>query len=95
MESPTSTNISIWILVRSYVSVPLQLRKAVSHLIAYTPRNKLEFHKIFEELVQLQRETADALSRFIFDEKYNFMFLDCSTGQIYKKFDLIKVKDAT
>ncbi len=25
---------SIWILVQSYISVPLQLRKAVSHLIA-------------------------------------------------------------
>ena len=43
---------SIWILVQSYVSVPLQLRKAVSHLIAYKPRNKVEFtQKIFEELV--------------------------------------------
>jgi len=67
---------SIWNLVQSYISVPLQLRKAVSHLIAYKPRNKVEFHKIFEELVQLPRETADALSRFIFDETYNFMFLD-------------------
>ena len=86
---------SIWILVQSYVSVPLQLRKAVSHLIAYRARNKIEFHLIFSELVQLAKETADALSRFIFDEKYNFMFLDCSTGQIYKKFDLIKVNDAT
>jgi hypothetical protein len=52
-------------------------------------------HKIFEELVQLPRETADALSRFIFDEKYNFIFLNCSTGQVNQKFDLIKVNDAT
>jgi hypothetical protein len=51
---------SIWILVKSYISVPLQLRKAVSHIIAYKARNKIEFHKIFEELVQLPRE----ISRF-------------------------------
>ena len=82
---------SIWILVQSYVSVPLQIRKAVSHLMAYKPRNKIEFHKIFDELVQLPRETANDLNRFIFDIKYNFMFLDCSTGEIYKKFDLIRV----
>ncbi len=67
----------------------------MSHLISYKPRNKVKMHKIFEELVQLPRETADALSRFIFDEKHDFMFLDCSTGQIYKFFDLIKVNDAT
>jgi hypothetical protein len=48
--------------------------------VRYTFRNKVEMHKIFEELVHLPRETADALSRFIFDEKYNFMFLDCSTA---------------
>ena len=82
---------SIWILVQSYVSVPLQLRKAVSHLIAYKPRNKVEFHKIFEELIQLPKETAEDLMRFIFDKKYTFMFADCSTGELYKKFDLIKV----
>ena len=76
-----------------YISVPLQIRKCVSHLIAYKPRNKVEIDKIFEELVQLPRETADALSRFVFDKKYNFIVLDCSTGQIYKNIDLIKVND--
>ena len=82
---------SIWILVQSYVSVPLQLRKAVSHLITYKPRNKVEFHKIFEELIQLPKETAEDLMRFIFDKKYNFMFADCGAGEIYKKFDLVRV----
>jgi hypothetical protein len=76
---------SIWIILQSYISVPLQVRKAVSHLIAYKPRNKVKFHKIFEELAQLPRETADALSRFIFDAKYNYMLLDCSTDQILKE----------
>ena len=82
---------SIWVLVQSYVSVPLQIRKAVSHLITYKPRNKVEFHKIFEELIQLPKETAEDLLRFIFDKKYTFMFADCSSGDIYKKFDLINV----
>jgi hypothetical protein len=50
---------SIWILVQSYVSVPLQLRKVVSRLIAYKVRNKVEFQKVFEELVQLAKENAE------------------------------------
>lgn len=82
---------SIWILVQSYVSVPLQLRKAVSHLITYKPRNKLEFHKIFEELIQIPKETAEELFRFVFDRKYAFMYADCGTGDVYKKFDLISL----
>ena len=79
---------SIWILVQSYISVPLQLRKAVRHVVAHKPRNKIEFHEIFEALVQLPREIAYSLSRFIFDVKYNFMFLDCTIGEIYKKLIL-------
>ena len=63
-------HVSIWILMQSYVSVPLQLRKAVTHLIVYKPRNKVEFHTIFEDLVQHTKETAENLMRFIFDAKY-------------------------
>jgi hypothetical protein len=83
---------SIWILVQSYISVPLQIRKCVTHFIVYQPR-RVEFHIFFEEIVELPREAADALRRFIFDAKFNFMFLDCSTGQIYKKFYLSKSND--
>ena len=82
---------SIWILVQSYISAPLQIRKAVSHIIAYKPRTNIEFHKIFEELVQLPRDIADSLSRFIFDVKYNFTFLDCTSGEIYKKIEFHKI----
>ena len=82
---------SIWILVQSLVSVPLQLRKNVSHLITFKPRNKLEFHKIFEELIQLPKETAEDLLRFIFDKKYAFMFANCTSGDVYKKFDRINL----
>jgi hypothetical protein len=89
--SHPNLRISIWILVLSYVSVPLQLRKAMNNLIPNTPRNKIEFHKIFKELVQLAKETMENLMRLIFDAKYKFMFLDCTSGHIYQNFDLIKV----
>ena len=84
---------SIWIMVQSYISVPLQLRKAVSHLVTYKPRNKIEFLKIFEELIQLPKETAEDLMRYVFDERYTFLFADCTTGEVYKKFDLIKINE--
>ena len=53
----------------------------------------MEFHKSFEKLVQLSKETAEDLMRLIFDAKYKFMFLDCTTGQIYQSFDLVKVNN--
>jgi len=79
---------SIWILILSFISVPIQLRKADSYITPYKPRNKVEIHNIFEELVQLTTEIANSLSRFIFDVKYNIMILDCTSGEIYKKLTL-------
>ena len=42
--------ISIWILVQSYISVPLQLRKAVSHIIEYKPRGKKSSFKRYSRI---------------------------------------------
>jgi Cdc6-like AAA superfamily ATPase len=84
---------SVWIMLQSYISAPLQLRKAVSHLVTYKPRNKLEFLKIFEELIQLPKETAEDLMRYVYDKKYAFLFADCSTGEVFKNFDLIRIND--
>ncbi len=93
MESPSSTDINMYpsaIVCFRSVATP-EGREPLDSL--QTKKQGGVHTKIFEELVQLPRETADALSRFIFDAKYNFMFLDCSTGQIYNFFDLIKVND--
>ena len=55
----------------------------MSHLIAYKPRNNVKFQKTFEELVQFSKETVEDLMRFIFDAKYKFLFLECTSGQLY------------
>ena len=62
-------------------------------MVTYKPRNKIEFLKIFEELIQLPKETAEDLMRYVFDERYTFLFADCTTGEVYKKFDLININE--
>ena len=87
--------LSIMVLIQSYNAMPLDIRKTISHFVAYKPRNKKEFTAIFEELIFLDKDTADKLQRYVFDAPYSFMFCDVNTNSIYKKFDLIQIKDGS
>ena len=42
----------------------------------------------------MDRELGEALTRFVFDAPYQFLFADVNTNQPKKKIDLIIVKDA-
>jgi hypothetical protein len=79
--------LSIIILVLSYNAMPLGIRKTLSHLFMYKPRNKKGATSIFEELIALPREEAEDVMRFVFDRPYAFMFADTGTGELYKNFD--------
>ncbi len=85
--------LSIICLVQSYNSLPLPIRKTISHLACYKPRNKKEMSAIWEELVFLDKETGEALQRFVFDKPYSFLFACADTNELYKKFDRILIKD--
>ena len=84
--------LSIMILVQSYNAMPLAIRKTISHFVAYKPRNKAEFRAIFEELIFLDRDTGEALQRFVFDRPYAFLYAVSETNDLYKNFDRIRVR---
>ena len=83
--------LSIWILSQTYNSLPLAIRKTISHLVMFKPRNKKEYQNIFEELLFIDRDIGDKLQGFIYDKPYSFMFSDIDTGEIFKNFDLVKI----
>jgi hypothetical protein len=85
--------LSIICLVQSYNALPLPIRKTISHLACYRPRNKKEMTAIWEELIFLDKETGEALQRFVFDKPYSFLFACADTNELYKKFDRIMIKD--
>lgn len=83
--------LSIILLVQSYNAMPLAIRKTMSHFAMFKPRNKKEYAAIFDEIIFLDKDTADQLMRFVFDEPYSFLFSDVDRGKLYKKFDLVKL----
>ncbi len=85
--------LSIMCLVQSYNAMPLAIRKTINHLACYKPRNKKEIAAIWEELIFLDRETGEALQRFVFDKPYSFLFACADTNELYNFFDRILIKD--
>ena len=86
--------ISVIILTQSFNATPLAIRKAVSHFIVFKAANKREFEAIFSELIQTPRDIAEALQRFVFRKKHDFLYGDVATGSFFRNFDRIRITNA-
>lgn len=85
--------LTVWLCVQSYTSIPLPIRKTITHFIGFRPRNKKEYASLFEELIQLPKELSEALQRYIYaDGPHSFMYLDVDRSTFHKGFDEISIK---
>ena len=83
---------SIWIMAQSFNSMPMAIRKSISHLTMFRPNNSKESKLLFEELVYMEKEVAAKLLEFVFQDNANghdFIFADIAGGKFYKNFDRI------
>eukprot|EP00873_Tetraselmis_striata_P012345 jgi/Tetstr1/432609/TSEL_021978.t1 len=60
--------LSIIMLVQSFNTIPLPVRKTISNFAMLKFKNKREYEAIFKELIFLDPHTADNLMRFVFRE---------------------------
>ena len=81
---------SIMILVQSYIAMPLDLRKTLSHFFMFKPRNKKEAEAIWDELLNMPKKVGDKLLRFVFQDPHDFMMGDTNAGTVYRNFNLIE-----
>lgn len=79
--------LSLWFLVQSYISIPLSLRKVISHLVMFKPSNKKEYLALFEELLHLPRHIADAVTRHTFKHRHDFLVVDIASGTMFRNFN--------
>ena len=77
---------SIYFLVQSYISVPLQIRKAFNNLWIFKV-SKNELRTIFDELIEQKKELVDDLARLVFDEPHQYLFINTDTQRLFKGFD--------
>jgi adenosyl cobinamide kinase/adenosyl cobinamide phosphate guanylyltransferase len=85
--------LTIWLLAQSYTQIPLGVRKCLSHLVLFKPKNKKEYSSIFEELIFLPREQGDEIIKYIYQRQHDFMYSNIGTNELYRNFNKLTLTD--
>jgi len=83
---------SIYFLCQTYLSVDREIRKLFSNLFIFKVSKK-ELELVFDEHIEEAKDLILPLSKFVFNEKYNFLFINVDTGRLFKNFDEILIDE--
>ena len=81
-------SLSVWITTQVYNRVPAPVRKCASQLVMYETKNRMELDSLFNEvIVGLKKDEWYQLLKYVWDKKFNFLFLDSTRpfNQMYHK----------
>jgi energy-coupling factor transporter ATP-binding protein EcfA2 len=83
-----------FILAQNFLSVDPRIREIVNNLIFFK-MDKKQSQKIFEDLIEMDEETYTLINDVIFDEPYNWCFINLPTKRVYKLFwdEIIMTKE--
>ena len=84
--------VMIIICVQAWKYFPLQLRRQVTNVTVFKPKNKDEWETIAKEMLMIKRENWEIFHDYIFSEPYAHLDIDTKTGQMYKNFNLLEIK---
>jgi GTPase SAR1 family protein len=81
---------SIWSIQQTFTSLPLTIRKSISHIIMCgMPKNKKEYLSVFEELIHSPKEEADHIAQYVFKNKHDSMYISIEDNKIYRNYNLL------
>ena len=73
-------------LIQSYKSIPLDIRKLVSNVFMFKP-SKMEFETLFTELFEQYKELTLEIMQLVFDQPHKFLMLNVDSQKMYTGFD--------
>jgi ABC-type dipeptide/oligopeptide/nickel transport system ATPase component len=79
--------------LQAYNLFPLVLRKMITNVSLFKPKNRIELESIRRELIGMKENDAIELMDYIFDEPYVHMDIDTGSSEIRKNFKLLKIEN--
>ena len=80
------------ILVQNFFALDKSLREIVNNIVLFK-LGKSQTEKVFNEIIEIHRDKFDKIRDLVYDEKYNWLFVNVNSQRIYKKFDEIVFED--
>ncbi len=75
------------ITLQSYFYFPKQLRKQITNITIFKPKNLTEWESIAKELMNLNKDDGLKVYNYIFNEPYNHLDINTTTDTYYKNFN--------
>ena len=83
---------SFIITLQSYLYFPKILRKQVTYISIFKPKNVAEWVSISSELLHTNKEDAITLHNYVYDKPYTHLDVDTVESKIYRDFNLLELK---
>ena len=79
--------------LQSYFYMPKILRKQITYITIFKPKNIEEWNTVSHELLNLKKDDALLVYDYIYNKDYNHLDIDTVQNLIYKNFNLLELKE--
>lgn len=79
--------------LQSYYYFPKQIRKQITYITIFKPKNVEEWNSIARELLNLNKDDGLLLYNYVFDADYMHLDLDTVQNKVYKNFNQLLLKE--
>jgi hypothetical protein len=83
--------LSFIIPIQSYYYMPKILRKQLTYITIFKPKNYAEWESIGKELLNLNKDDSLKVFDYIFNEPYTHLDIDLTNNKCYKNFNELKL----
>ena len=78
--------------LQTYNLFPLVLRKLLTNVSLFKPKNKIELDSVRKELINLSEQDTQNLMNYVFSEEYSHLDIDTNTNILRKNFNKLIIK---
>jgi hypothetical protein len=78
--------------LQNYFYLPKSLRKQITNLTIFKPKNAEEWTSIAKEILHMNKDNGEVLHDYVFDAPYNHLDIDTVSDTLYKNFNKLTIK---
>ena len=79
--------------LQSYFYIPKILRKQITNITIFKPKNAEEWNTIAKELLNLNQDDGLILYNYVFNEPYSHLDIDTLTNELFKNFNKLEIEN--
>ena len=79
--------------LQAFKYCPPLLRRQVTYMSIWKPRNAVEWSQIAGEIFNIPKHKQESIYQYCFNEPYNHLDYDVIENKLYKNFNEIKIED--